>query len=62
MWRQDEKIRIVKLRIEQGITPKEISKKFGVNPSLVCTWCRLYKEYGKDRLKSQNGVKRPKHL
>lgn len=58
MWRQVDKIKIVRLRLEEGMSPKALGKMFGVNPNLVGVWCRQYKEYGADRLKSQNGVKR----
>ena len=58
MWRYEEKLEIVRLRLEDGLTPKQLHKLFGVNASLVCTWCSLYRKYGANRLKPQNGVKR----
>lgn len=58
MWRLEEKLEMVRLRREENWTPKEISARFGVNRSLVATWCRLYDQYGPERLRGQNGVKR----
>lgn len=58
MWTRDEKLQIVRLRIEQNLTPKELSKRFGVNPSLIYVWCKQYSEHGAERLRSQNGIPR----
>ena len=58
MWSQEEKLEIVLLRLEQNISPKELSQRFGVNPSLLGVWCKQYAEYGSDRLRSQNGIPR----
>ena len=58
MWKQKDKLMIVKLYLEDNITPKELNKRFGVNPSLVHVWSNLYKKHGSERLKSQNGIKR----
>ena len=58
MRSQEEKLKIVRLRLEQNISPKELSKRFGVNPSLLSVWCKQYTEYGAERLRSQNGIPR----
>ena len=58
MWKQEEKLHIVKLYLEEGMKPKELQKQYGVNASLVCVWAKQYKECGEERLKSQNGIKR----
>ena len=58
MWSQEEKLKIVLLRLEQNISPKELSQRFGVNPSLLSVWCKQYVEHGADRLRSQNGIPR----
>ena len=58
MWTCEEKMEMVRLRTEENLTPKELHQKFGVNPSMICVWCSLYRRYGAERLKSQNGVKR----
>ena len=58
MWTKEEKIKIVKMFLEEGISARELSMKFHVNPSLIYVWTNLYKMYGEERLKSQNGVKR----
>ena len=62
MWKQKDKLMMVKLYLEDGVAPKEISKRFGVNAGLVHVWSNLYKQYGADRLKSQNGIRRIKSL
>ena len=58
MWSQAEKLKIVCLRLDQNISPKELSQRFGVNPSLLSVWCKQYAEYGAERLRSQNGIPR----
>lgn len=58
MWSQEEKLKIVCLRLNQNVSPKELSQRFGVNPSLLSVWCRQYTEYGAERLRSQNGIPR----
>ena len=58
MWRQEEKLKIVRMYLEDNVSPTELCKSFGVSPGLVHVWSNLYKEYGEERLKSQNGVKR----
>ena len=58
MWSQEEKLKIVCQRLDQNISPKELSRRFGVNPSLLSVWCRQYAEHGAERLRSQNGIPR----
>lgn len=58
MWRQEEKLQIVLLHLEQGIPVKELSRHYGVNRSLIRVWCTLYTKHGPERLRSQNGIPR----
>ena len=58
MWKQKDKLKIVKMYLEEGYTPMQLNKKFGVNRSLVSVWVKLYLEHGAERLISRNGTKR----
>lgn len=58
MWKQKEKLMIVKLYLDEGIKPAKLNRKYGVNPCLIHTWSKLYLQYGEERLRSQNGIKR----
>lgn len=59
MWKKEDKLKIVQLYLD-GARPKELSKKFGVNSCLIHVWSKQYKQYGEERLISQNGIQRLK--
>jgi transcriptional regulator with XRE-family HTH domain/transposase-like protein len=58
MWTQEEKLQIVLLCLEQNIPTKVLSKRFGVNRSMVYVWCKQYAEYGANWLKPQDDTSR----
>lgn len=58
MWTYEEKVKIVKSRLEDKLTFKEITMKYNINGSLASVWCRQYRTYGPLYLKSKLERKR----
>ena len=56
-WTKEEKLRIVKMHLEDHISIMEIEKKEHVRNGLVSTWCKRYVEEGEAALESHKGNK-----
>ena len=56
-WTKEEKLRIVKMHIENHISIREIEKKEHVRNGLVSTWCKRYVEEGEASLEPHKGNK-----
>ena len=53
-WTLDKKLEIVKLYLDNKLTPTELCKRYGVNPSLVHVWSNLYLKYGIEGLQRKS--------
>ena len=54
-WSKEEKLKIVKLHLEEHISILQIERDFGVHHSLVAEWTKKYLEEGEDALEPHNG-------
>ena len=54
-WSKEEKLKIIRLHLEEYISIKKIKKEYGVNNSLVSVWVKKYLEEGEDALEPHNG-------
>lgn len=54
-WSKDEKLRIIRLHMDEHISIQEIEKEYGVNHSLVSAWVKKYLEEGEAALEPHNG-------
>ena len=50
---KEEKIKYVKMMLEEGYSAKKIEKEYGVSHSLTDRWRRKYLEFGEDSLENQ---------
>ena len=50
---KEEKIKYVKMMLEEGYSPKKIEKEYGVSHSLTDIWRRKYLQFGEDSLENQ---------
>jgi transposase InsO family protein len=57
----EERLRAVKLQLEEGFTQGLIAEEMGVSIAAVSKWVGLYRQYGEEGLKDKgNGAPRPK--
>src|SRR5438270_6548915 len=49
----EQKLRAVKLHLEEGFTQESIAEEMGFSSSAVYKWAKAYKELGEEGLKSQ---------
>ena len=56
-WTKEEKLRIVKMHLEEHIPIRKIEKKEHINHTLVSAWCKRYVEEGEVALESHKGNK-----
>ena len=56
-WTKEEKLRIVKMHLEDHIPIRKIEKKEHINHALVGVWCKRYAEEGETALESHKGNK-----
>ena len=56
----EQKLRAVKLHLEEGIDVKTILSEIGVYESTFYGWVRRYKSEGEDGLKGTKGGKKPR--
>jgi transposase len=56
-WTKEEKLRIVKMHLEDHIPILKIEKKEHVSNSLVSAWCKRYVEEGEAALEPHKGNK-----
>ena len=54
-WSKEEKMRIIRLHLEEHKSTESIEKEYGVNSSLVSAWVKKYLEEGEDALEPHNG-------
>lgn len=54
-WTKEEKLRIVKLHLEEHISILQIERECGVHHGLVSAWVKKYLEEGEDALEPHNG-------
>ena len=52
---KEEKLKYVKLHLEEHISIKEIEQQYGISNSLVSAWVKKYLEEGEDALEPHNG-------
>ena len=45
-WSKEDKLRIVKLHLEDHVSIKQIEKTEHINHTLVSAWCKRYLENG----------------
>lgn len=58
----DEKLRAVRLRLEEGFSLKEISSEMGMAVSCLSLWVNKYRQFGEVGLQPANGAKREPKL
>ena len=54
-WSKEEKLRIVRLHLDEHKSLRQIEKEYGVNDGLVSRWVKTYLEEGEDALEPHNG-------
>ena len=50
---KEEKIKYVKMMLEDGYSAKKLEKEYGISHSLADKWRRKYLEFGADSLENQ---------
>ena len=54
-WSKEEKLRFIRLHLDEHISITEIEKKYGVRNSMVSAWVKRYLEDGEEALEPKNG-------
>ncbi len=54
-WSKEEKLRIVRLHLDEHKSLCQIEKEYGVDDGLVSRWVKTYLEEGEDALEPHNG-------
>ena len=54
-WRKEEKLKWVRLHLDEHISILRIEKEYGVDHRLVSAWVKKYLEEGEDALEPHNG-------
>ena len=54
-WSKEEKLRFIRLHLDEHISITEIERKYGVGQSLVSAWVKRYLEDGEEALEPKNG-------
>ena len=54
-WSKEEKLRIIRLHLDEHVSTKRIEKEYGIEHSLVSAWVKKYLEEGEDALEPHNG-------
>ena len=52
---KEEKLRFIRLHLDEHISITEIERKYGVGQSLVSAWVKRYLEDGEEALEPKNG-------
>ena len=52
---KEEKLKYIKLHLNEHISIKEIERQYGIRSSLVSAWVKRYLEDGEDALEPKNG-------
>ena len=54
-WSKEEKLRIIRLHLDEHISIRKIEKEYGVSNGLVSAWVKKYLEEGEEALESHTG-------
>ena len=54
-WSKEEKLKIIKLHLDEHISLRTLEKDYGVSQGLVSTWVKKYIEEGEEALESHKG-------
>lgn len=54
-WSKEEKLRLIRLHLDEHNSIMEIERKYGVGHSLVSAWVKRYLEDGEEALEPKNG-------
>ena len=54
-WSKEEKIKYIKMHLEDHRSLKEIEREFGVDNSMLSRWVKLYLSEGENVLEPRNG-------
>ena len=54
-WSKEEKLKIIRLHLDEHISIGQIETEYGVNHGLVSAWVKKYLEDGEDALEPRNG-------
>lgn len=59
IWTQDEKLRIVRRYIDEGIGQRQLAKQEGISKGLISTWIKNYLTDGEDGLQNRRKTGNP---
>jgi len=54
-WSKEEKLKLIRLHLDEHKSIMQIEKEYGVRNSLVSAWVKKYLEEGEDALEPRNG-------
>ena len=54
-WSKEEKLKIIRIHLDEHVSIEPIEKKHNVNHSLVSHWVKIYLEDGEDALEPHKG-------
>lgn len=54
-WSKEEKLRFIRLHLDEHISITEVEKKYGVRNSMVSAWVKRYLEDGEEALEPKSG-------
>ena len=54
-WTKEEKLKLIRLHLDEHMSIREIEKEHGLNHSLISIWVKKYLEEGEDALEPHNG-------
>ena len=54
-WSKEEKMKIVRLHLDEHVSIKQLEKEHGIQHSLISAWLKKYLEEGEDALEPHNG-------
>ena len=54
-WKKEEKLKYVRLHLDEHISLEGIEREYGVSHKLVSAWVKKYLEDGEDALEPHNG-------
>ena len=54
-WSKEEKLKIIRLHLDEHVSTKRIEKEYGVKHSLVSAWVKKYLEEGEAALEPHSG-------
>ena len=52
---KEEKLKYIRLHLEEHLTVRQIEKEYGIGNALVSTWVKRYLEEGEEALEPRNG-------